>query len=239
MEPAQQAPYNSVHSLLIILQSLPAILPGIFVTLGNVAVALGIGLCLGTPFAIGQVYGSVWIRRFVSFYVWFFRGIPILVLLFLFYGVFLTFGLPIEPFVIACLVLGCTSAAYQSQIFRGAIESLPIGQMKAARALGMSELQGITSIILPQTIRLSIPGWANEYSILLKDSAICFVLGTQDVMARTSFAAARTHEHLALYAAAGAIYFFLTWIVLKMLRVLEKSLYVPGYGVETDGFKLK
>ena len=90
---------------------------------------------------------------------------------------------------------------------------------------------GIIHIILPQTARLSIPGWANEYSILLKDSAICFVLGTQDVMARTSFAAARTHEHLALYAAAGAIYFFLTWIVLKMLRSLEKAVYVPGYGV--------
>ena len=78
-------------------------------------------------------------------------------------------------------------------------------------------------------MRLSIPGWANEFSILLKDSAICFVLGTQDIMARTSFAAARTHEHLALYAAAGLIYLVLTIIVLKLLRRLENSLSVPGY----------
>lgn len=221
-------------SLLVVLQALPAILPGIVVTIGNVGVALAIGLLLGVPFAAGQVYGPWWVKRLVSLYVWFFRGVPILVLLFLFYGLFINFGLPAEPFIIACLVLGATSASYQSQIFRGAIESLPAGQLKAARALGMSDFQGITHIILPQAMRISIPGWANEYSILLKDSAICFVLGTQDIMARTSFVAARTHEHLALYAAAGLIYFLLTAIVLKWLRKLENKLHIPGYDVTRE-----
>lgn len=224
-----------MHTLIVIWESLPAILPGILVTVGNVAAALGLGLCIGVPLAVGQVYGPAWLRRLVSIYVWFFRGVPILVLLFLFYGLFISAGLPAEPFIIACVVLGCTSGAYQSQIFRGSMESLPAGQMQAARALGMSDLQAIAHIILPQTVRLSIPGWANEYSILLKDSAICFVLGTQDIMARTSFAAARTHEHLALYAAAGAIYFFLTWIVLRLLRSFEKAVHVPGYGASLDG----
>lgn len=223
-----------MSSIQIIIQSLPAILPGILVTIGNVAVALAIGLLLGIPFAIGQVYGAKWIQRLVSLYVWFFRGVPILVLLFLFYGLFINFGLPTEPFIIACLVLGATSAAYQSQIFRGALQSLPVGQLKAARALGMTDFQGIVHIILPQALRISIPGWANEYSILLKDSAICFVLGTQDIMARTSFVAARTHEHLALYATAGLIYFLLTAIVLKWLRKLENIMHVPGYDITRD-----
>ena len=93
----------------------------------------------------------------------------------------------------------------------------------------MRESTGICSIILPQALRLSIPGWANEFSILLKDSAICFVLGTQDIMARTSFVAARTHEHLALYATAGVLYFALTLAVLKLLRCLEQKVHVPGY----------
>ncbi len=224
-----------MNSLLVVIQALPAILPGIFVTVGNVAISLAIGLLLGVPFAIGQVYGPPIVRRLVATYVWFFRGVPIPVLLFLFYGFFISLGLPAEPFIIACLVLGATSAAYQSQIFRGAIISLPDGQLKAARALGMSDGEGIAWIILPQALRLSIPGWANEFSILLKDSAICFVLGTQDIMARTSFAAARTHEHLALYAAAGLIYLFLTWIVLKMLRRLEYAVNVPGYSTGMDG----
>lgn len=218
-----------MDSLLVVLQALPAILPGVLVTVGNVAVSLAMGLALGVPFAIAQVYGPAWLARLVRLYVWFFRGVPILVLLFLFYGFFISLGLPAEPFLISCLVLGCTSTAYQSQIFRGAMESLPRGQLLAARALGMSDASGIGCIILPQALRLSIPGWANEFSILLKDSAICFVLGTQDIMARTSFVAARTHEHLALYAAAGVIYFFLTIIVLRLLRRLEARVHVPGY----------
>lgn len=225
-----------MHSLIVALQALPSVSQGILITVANVAVALGIGLLLGAPFAVGQVYGSKWIRKLVALYVWFFRGVPILVLLFLFYGLFISLGLPAEPFAIACLVLGATSAAYQSQIFRGAIQSLPAGQLKAARALGMSDSQGIIHIILPQALRLSIPGWANEFSILLKDSAICFVLGTQDIMARASFAAARTHEHLALYAMAGAIYFLLTIVILKLLKAFENSLSIPGYS--TDGLNI-
>ena len=166
-----------------------------------------------------------------------FPGRAILVLLFLCYGLFISLGITLDPFFICCIVLGCTSTAYQSQIFRGAIESLPHGQLNAARALGMRESTGICSIILPQALRLSIPGWANEFSILLKDSAICFVLGTQDIMARTSFVAARTHEHLALYATAGVLYFVLTLAVLKLLRCLEQKVHVPGYssGIGMEG----
>lgn len=224
-----------MDSFSVVINALPAILSGMLVTVGNVTISLGMGLILGIPLAVAQVYGGPWLRRLVEIYVWFFRGVPILVLLFLCFGLFLSLGLPAEPFVMSCLVLGCTSTAYQSQIFRGAIQSLPLGQLKAARALGMNDVCGITYIVLPQAMRLSIPGWANEFSILLKDSAICFVLGTQDIMARTSFVAARTHEHLVLYATAGLIYFLLTLAVLKLLNRLEKKVHVPGYSSSMGG----
>ena len=218
-----------MHSLTVILQALPYILQGTAVTVAAVALALGMGLAFGVPFAMAQVYGHPLLKKLVGLYVWFFRGVPILVLLFLFYGFFISIEFMVDPFLISCLVMGCTSTAYQSQIFRGAIESLPSGQMKAARALGMRDGQAIASIILPQAMRLSIPGWANEFSILLKDSAVCYVLGTQDIMARTAAVAARTHEHLALYATTGVIYFILTIIVLKLLRRLENKMQIPGY----------
>ncbi len=226
-----------MNSLLVVYNALPSILSGSLVTVGNVTLSLTMGLLLGVPMAVAQVYGGPWLRRLVAVYVWFFRGVPILVLLFLCYGLFISIGISIDPFFICCIVLGSTSTAYQSQIFRGAIESLPHGQLNAARALGMRESTGICSIILPQAMRLSIPGWANEFSILLKDSAICFVLGTQDIMARTSFVAARTHEHLALYATAGVLYFVLTLVVLKLLRLLEQKIHVPGYssGIGMEG----
>ena len=226
-----------MNSLLVVYNALPSILSGSLVPVGNVTLSLTMGLLLGVPLAVAQVYGGPWLRRLVALYVWFFRGVPILVLLFLCYGLFISIGISIDPFFICCIVLGSTSTAYQSQIFRGAIESLPHGQLNAARALGMRESTGICSIILPQAMRLSIPGWANEFSILLKDSAICFVLGTQDIMARTSFVAARTHEHLALYATAGVLYFVLTLVVLKLLRHLEQKIHVPGYssGIGMEG----
>ena len=226
-----------MNSLLVVYNALPSILSGSLVTVGNVTLSLTMGLLLGVPLAVPQVYGGPWLRRLVALYVWFFRGVPILVLLFLCYGLFISLGITLDPFFICCIVLGSTSTAYQSQIFRGAIESLPRGQLNAARALGMRESTGICSIILPQALRLSIPGWANEFSILLKDSAICFVLGTQDIMARTSFVAARTHEHLALYATAGVLYFVLTLAVLRLLRCLEQKVHVPGYssGIGMEG----
>lgn len=123
------------------------------------------------------------------------------------------------------------SAAYQSQIFRGSIQTLPVGQLRAARALGMSDAQAIRSIILPQAMRLSIPGWSNEFSILLKDSAMCFVLGTPEIMARTHFVASRTYEHLPLYITAGILYFCITLVGVYLLRKLERKVHIPGYAV--------
>ena len=133
-----------------IVDAFPFIMGGTLVTVGSVALALGMGLVLGVPMAVLQVYGNALARRLVGLYVWFFRGVPILVLLFLSQGLFLSMGWIIEPFLLSCLVMGCISTAYQSQIFRGAIESLPQGQLKAARALGMRDLTAITCIILPQ-----------------------------------------------------------------------------------------
>ena len=199
-----------------IVDAFPFIMGGTLVTVGSVALALGMGL-----------------------YVWFFRGVPILVLLFLSQGLFLSMGWILEPFLLSCLVMGCISTAYQSQIFRGAIESLPQGQLKAARALGMRDLTAITCIILPQALRLSIPGWANEFSILLKDSAVCYLLGTMEIMARVNAVAQRTHEHLAFFALAGVIYFVLTLIVLKLLRRLENKVQIPGYSAGTVGSMAK
>lgn len=223
-----------LESILVVKEALPYILQGALVTVGIVLGAMGIGLALGIPVAVVQVYSPRTFGLLASAYVWFFRGIPVLVLLFLFYfGLFSLIGLNISAFAAAVIVLGLRGGAYQSQIFRGAILSLPRGQMKAARALGMSDVQAIQSIILPQALRLSIPGWSNEYSIVLKDSAIAFVLGTSEIMSRTHFVASRTYEHLPLYLAAGAVFFILTTIGLRSLRALEKKVSLPGYSTHS------
>lgn len=219
-----------MHILSTIIEALPYILEGTLVTIVLVAGALSLGFCLGVPMAVAQVYAPRPAAMLVGFYVWFFRGVPLLLLLFLFYyGLFGLIGLDVGTIGASCIVLGMTSAAYQSQIFRGSILSLPAGQLKAGKALGMTNGQTIIHVILPQALRLSIPGWSNEYSILLKDSAMCFALGTPEIMARTHFVASRTYEHLPLYITAGLIYFAITMAGVTMLRRLEQKARIPGY----------
>ncbi len=215
--------------LVTLYNALPYILQGTGVTVLLVLASLALGFIIGVPLALGQIYGGKLLSFLIGTYVWFFRGVPILLLLFLFYfGIFEFIGINIGTIGASCTVLGLTSAAYQSQIFRGSILSLSAGQMKAAKAIGMTQWQAIYHIILPQALRVSIPAWSNEYAILLKDSALCFVLGTPEIMARTHFVASRTYEHLAFYIMAGFIYLIITVIGIYFLRLLERKVHIVG-----------
>lgn len=211
-------------------EGLPYVLGGVGVTLTVVGGALAMGLGLGLLLALAQVYGPRWLRRLTGIYVWFFRGIPLLVLLFLFYfGLLVSLGMELSPFTIAIVVLGLISSAYQSQILRGALLAVPAGQMKAARAIGMSDARAIIFIILPQALRLSIPGWSNEYTVIMKDSAVTYALGVAELMARANHVASRTYQHFWLYIMVGLIYLLLTYLGTKALRVLEERVAMSGY----------
>ncbi|MDR1315115.1 MAG: amino acid ABC transporter permease [Deltaproteobacteria bacterium] len=217
------------------------ILGGTGYTAGLIAGAMGLGLAVGLPIASLEVYGPRWLARILRLYVWFFRGIPILVLLFLVYfGVYSALEkfwlahagtrLELSPFSASLIALGLTSGAYQSQIFRGAILSLPRGQFMAATALGFSAPKAVFRIVLPQALRVAIPSWSNEYSIVLKDSAVAYALGTLEIMARTKFMAAYTYKHIPFYILAGFLYFALTWIGVRLLKLLEAKTRIPGLG---------
>lgn len=216
--------------LAAVLEGLPYILGGIGTTLAVVAGALSMGFALGLLLAVGQVYGPRALRRGIGVYVWFFRGIPLLVLLFLIYfGILGALEIDLRPFSVAILVLGLISSAYQAQILRGAILSVPEGQMKAARAIGMSDAGAIVFVVLPQALRLALPGWSNEYTVLMKDSAITYALGVAELMARTHHTAARTYQHFWLYLLVGLIYMGLTWAGTRLLHRLEERFALAGY----------
>ncbi|MEA1971067.1 MAG: amino acid ABC transporter permease [Thermodesulfobacteriota bacterium] len=219
-----------MESLIILYGALPYLLRGSLVTIAVVVGAMLLGLVAGISIAVGQVYGGKWLRRIIGVYIWFFRGVPLLVLLFLFYfGLCSLLNINLSAFTVSVIVLGLISSSYQSQIFRGAIMSLPEGQLKAARALGMSDREAVLLIVLPQALRLSIPGWSNEYSIILKDSAVVYALGVTEIMARAHFVASRTYEQLPLYFAAGVMFMILTYLGTKGLRILENKVRIPGY----------
>ncbi len=153
--------------------------------------ALGLlgGFVIGLSLAIMRVYGGKELNWLASGYEKIFRGIPILVLIFIF-AIYLTylyeicFGnrcygieLRYRPLVGVILALALRSGAYQSQIFRGALLSVNPGQEEAARALGMSRFQALRTIILPQALRLAVPSWSNEYAVVIKDSSFALTVG--------------------------------------------------------------
>jgi len=214
-----------------VIDSLPYLLPGIFTTLGLVLTALGIGLIMGVPMALIHVYGSWPLQYIIKTYVWIFRGLPILVLLFLFYfGIFPLLGLHISAFWIAAIVLGFRTAAYQSEIFRGAILSIQDGQMLAARSLGMSRSQAIIHVILPQALRNALPGWTNEYPILLTDSSVCYAIGVAELLTRGNQIVARIHEPMTIFVLIAAIFIILNYSGQWVFARIERRYRIPGYG---------
>lgn len=220
-----------IENFLMIYQALPYLLKGSLITIGLVGGALFLGFIIGVPMAIGQVYSNKYVANLISFYVWFFRGLPVLVLLFLFYfGLFFFVGLNLPAFTAAILVLGLRSAAYQSQIFRGSIQSVGEGQMMAASSLGMTKLKAIWYIILPQALRISIPGWSNEYSIILKDSAVTYAIGVMEILTRGNFIATRTYKPMPVFLVCAVIFIILTYGGVKVLDLLENKVKIPGYG---------
>ena len=212
----------------------PDLLGGIAVTLGLVASALVIGFVFGLPLALIQVYGNRAARIPVTIYVWFFRGLPTLVLLFLFYfGIFPALGLDFPAFVVGAVVLGLRGAAYQSQIFRGAIQSIAEGQMTAALSLGMTRGTAIRTIILPQALRISLPGWSNEYPEILTDSAICYAIGVMELLTRTAQIVSQTYVTMPIYMACAVIFILLNYAGMQAILKVEEKFAIPGFGVQS------
>lgn len=208
---------------------LPVLLDGALITLKLTGVGLGLGILIGLPVAVVRVYGGKWIGGLATAYVELFRGTPALVQLFIIYfglpDVGLTFGRTTAAFI----ALGLNSGAYQAEYFRGAIQAIGSGQMKAARAIGMSRLQAVVHIILPQALRLVIPAWSNEPISLLKTSAIAFLISVPDLMTEAKFVASKTYNPIASYFAAAVVYLVLAFVVNGIMGWLEKKTAIPGY----------
>ena len=200
---------------------------GTLATLELVALALLIGFVFGMILTMGQVYGPKPVRAVVAAYVWFFRGLPNLILLFMFYFIFI----PTAPvFVVAVIVLGMRSAAYQSQIFRGVIQGISEGQMQAALSLGMTKSQAVRNIIIPQALRLALPSWANEYPVLLTDSAIASAIGVTELLTSVQHRVAATGDAFVLYVGCAVIFILLNYGGMLLLQKIEQRVRIPGFG---------
>jgi polar amino acid transport system permease protein len=214
--------------------ALPEMLKGTVITLELTAGALMIGFILGLPLSLVRVYGGKWAQPFCTAYLTLFRGTPLLVQLFVVY-----YGLPeldisLSRMTAAFLTLGCNSAAYQCEYFRGAIQAVSRGQMKAARGIGMSQLQGIKYIILPQALRLVIPAWSNEFIAMIKYTAVVFLIAVPDLMSRAKILSSQNFTPIQTYILVALIYLVLVGGLSLALHVVQRKLAVPGLDFGTE-----
>ncbi len=224
-----------MSALNVVWSSFPTLLKGTVVTLELTLAFLSLGLVVGISLALSRIYGGRLLARLASGFEQVFRGIPALVLLFLFYFGTAEFGINLSVFTAAILAMGLRSSAYQSQIFRGAIQSISSGQMMAARALGMNLYKTARYIILPQALRFSIASWSNEYAGVLKDTSLCYAIGVVELMRQGRYIVARTFGNsLLIYILIAVIYFISVYIGLKGLGLLEMKLRVPGFETKSN-----
>ncbi len=201
--------------------ALQYIFPGMWITLSVTIIALAMGVALGLLMAVVRVYGGPlfsWIATVYSIVV---RAVPVVVIIFILYFVIAKF-VDLSAFYSGSFALGFASGAYQTEIFRGAILSVPPNQMVAARAVGMGKWMAIRNIVLPQALRIAIPAWSNEVTLVLKDSSLIFVIGVPEILRRAQYISARTYEPFIAFGSAALLYFLLTLIASRALGAIEQ-----------------
>lgn len=198
------------------------LLPGLGITISVTLIALAIGCVFGAVMAVLRVYGGPVARNVALAYSILVRAIPVIVIIFILFFVISEF-IDLTPFMSGAVALGFASGAYQTEIFRGAILSIPGGQMRAARGIGMSRSKAIRCIILPQAFRVAIPSLINEISLVLKDSSLVFVIGVPELLRRAQYASASTMEPLMAFGCAAVFYMAMTLILSKSLEAVEKK----------------
>jgi len=201
---------------------LPFMLEGSVMTAKVFILTLVISLPLGLPIALGSNSHFKPLSFLCKIYVWIFRGTPLMLQLWFFYFFFpFNFNITLDAFSTAVLTYILNYAAYFAEIYRGGINSIDKGQYEAAHALGLSKKQTLFDIVLPQTMKATLPPVVNEAITLVKDTALVSALGVVDLMKATNSAVNRTTS-LEPFVYAAVIYLIMTFILTLIAGRLEK-----------------
>jgi polar amino acid transport system substrate-binding protein len=186
--------------------------------------AMVIAVTLGLALAVGQSRGPGWLRFLSTLYVEFFRGTPVLVqLLFLYFGL-PKLGVVMPGWLTALVGLGLNYAAYESQVYRAALEAVPKGQTEAAYALGMSPVLAFRRVVLPQAFRIALPPMTNDFVSLFKDTSVAFAISVWELATAYRELANASGEFLLLGAIVSAFYLLMSLPLAHLARRLEARL---------------
>ncbi|MDF1764139.1 MAG: ABC transporter permease [Oleibacter sp.] len=214
----------------VIWEYLPRLLEGAWLTLELVGVSGILGILFAVPLAFIRASNITFLKALVYGYIFFFRGTPLLVQIFLiYYGASQfdwikdSFLWPVlkEPYWCAIIAFTLNTSAYSAELLRGAIQSVPKGELEVADALGMSPLMKIRTVILPRAFGMVLPAYSNEFLLMLKSSALASTITLLDItgMARTIIA--RTYTPLEIFFAAGMMYLVIAAVLIGLFRLLE------------------
>jgi arginine/ornithine transport system permease protein len=211
-----------------------SILQGALLTVGVSVAALGVAILLGLLGATAKLSGRpVWVGL-ATVYTTVIRGVPELVLMLLiFYGGTIglnhlmkalgqTGSVDINPFLAGVITIGFIYGAYMTETFRGAILSIPKGQMEAAWAFGMGRVQTFWRITVPQMVRYALPGFTNNWLVLIKATALVSLIGLQDMTYLAKQASAATREPFTFFVFVAILFLLFTSASLWVLRRVER-----------------
>lgn len=214
----------------ILLDSFSKILiPGLTVTIPLTVIAFSCALVIAVFTAMVQVANVRGLKQLARFYIWVFRGTPVLVQLFVVFFGLPKLGVLIDPFPCAVLVFSINEGAYCAETMRAALESVPRGQMEAGYCVGMSYFQVMRRIVLPQAFRTAFPPLSNSLIALVKDTSLAATITVSEMFMATQRIVARTYEPLALYIELALIYLLFCTVLTRLQAVVEKKL--NAYGV--------
>jgi glutamine transport system permease protein len=209
----------------IIVEYAPLFLKGTVLTIGLSLVGTVIGTILGLFIGLGNMMRNKWLAFPFKVYITFFRGTPLLVqILIIHFGVVTLFVDGTNAILAGIMALSLNAAAYISEIFRAGIQSIDRGQMEAARSLGMTHVQAMRYVILPQAFKRMIPPLGNEFIVLLKDSSLISIVAAPELMYYVGLAKGQYYRVWEPYLTAAVIYLVLTVTLTYFLNRLERRL---------------
>ena len=211
------------------IDSIPVLNKAALLTLELTAGAVAIGVVIGLFMALARLSKHKLVRAFAIAYIDFFRGTPLLVQIFLVYFLIPKLlnwdTLPDNyQYTAGVLAMGLNSGAYIAEIFRAGIQSIDRGQSEAARSLGMTHIQSLRYVILPQAFKRVIPPLGNEFIALLKDSSLLSIIAIQELFYSAKIIAGRTYQPIPMYIAVALYYLVMTQLIAQWVAYMERRL---------------
>ena len=209
----------------ILLDSFPKILlPGLTMTIPLTVISFSLAMVIAVVTAMVQFANVKILKQLARFYIWVVRGTPLLVQLYvIFYGL-PNLGILLPPFPSAVLVFSVNEGAYCAETIRAALESVPKGQLEAGYCVGMSYMQVMGRIVLPQALRTAFPSLSNNLISMVKDTSLAANITVMEMFMVTQRIASRYYEHLALYIEVALIYLLFCTVLTKLQSIGEKKL---------------